>query len=78
MAETWSSALLDCGASKTVCGQERLNQHISNLSEHKQENIKFTPRNNVYCSSDGRKIKAIQNKTFPAIIGKEHINIQSD
>ena len=33
-SETWSSALLDCGANKTVCGKEWLNQYISNLPEH--------------------------------------------
>ena len=77
MAETWSSALLDCHASKTVCGQEWFNQYIVNLSGHEQENIKFTPSNKVYSFGDGRKIKAKQEVTFPAIIGKEHINIQS-
>ena len=77
MAETWSSVLLDCGNSKTVCGQEWFNQYIANLSEHKQENIKFTPSKNVYHFRDRRKIKAIQNVNFPAIVGKEHLNIQS-
>ena len=77
MAETWSSALLDCHASKTVCGKEWFNQYIVNLSGHKQENIKLTPSNNVYSFGDGRKIKAKQKVTFPAIIGKEHTNIQS-
>ena len=33
MSETWSSALLDCGANKTVCGKELLNKYISNLPE---------------------------------------------
>lgn len=42
---------------------------MTNLSENEQE-IKFTPSNNAYCFGDGRKIKAIQNVTFPAIIGK--------
>ena len=34
MSETSSSALLDCGGSKTVCSKEWLNQYISNLPEH--------------------------------------------
>ena len=78
MSQRWSSALLDCGASKTVCGQEWLNEYINNLSEKEQQNIIFTSSNHVYCFGDGRKIKAIQSVTFPAVIGKEHINIQSD
>ena len=43
-SETWSSALLDCGASKTVCGKEWLNQYISNFPQHQQQNIKYAPK----------------------------------
>ena len=35
VAETWSTALLDCGASKTVCGKEWLQQYKETLSEIK-------------------------------------------
>ena len=77
MPETWSSALLDCGASKTVCGKVSLNQHISNLPEHQQQNIKYTPSNHVYRFGDGRKITATESVTFPAKIG-EHVNSHSD
>ena len=41
MSETWSTALLNCGASKTVCGKEWLNQYISNLPEHQKQNIQY-------------------------------------
>ena len=41
MSETWSTALLNCGAIKTVCGKEWLNQYISNLPEHQKQNIKY-------------------------------------
>ena len=78
MPETWSTALLDCGASKTACGKEWLNQYISNLPQHQQQNIKYIPSNHVYHFGDGRKTTAIESVTFPAKIGGEHINIQSD
>ena len=52
--------------------------YISNLPEHQQQNIKYTPSNHVYCFGDGRKIMAIESITFPVKIGEEHINIQSD
>ena len=45
-------------------------QYITTLSQHEQENIKFTPSNNVYCFGNGRKIKAIQNVLFFVIISK--------
>ena len=78
MSETWSSVLLDCGASKTVCGKEWLNQYISNLSTNEQNNVTSTKINHVYRFGDGRKITAIENVTFPANIGGENINIQAD
>ena len=78
MSETWSSALLDCGASKTVCGKEWLNQYISNLSTNEQNNVTSTKSNHVYRFGDGRKVTAIENVTFPANIGGENINIQAD
>ena len=45
MSETWSSAVLDCGASKTVCGKEWLNQYITNLPEQDQQRIAFIQSN---------------------------------
>ena len=54
------------------------NQYITNLSGHEQENIKFTPSNNFYRFAGRPKVKAIQNITSPALIGNEHINIQSN
>ena len=74
MSETWSSALLDFGASKTVCGKECLNQYISNLPEHQQQNIKYTQSNHVYRFGDRRNKTAIESVTFPAKIG-ENISI---
>ena len=78
MSETWSSALLDCGASKTVCSKEWLNQCISNPSTNEQNNVTSTKSNHVYPFGDGRKITAIENVTFPANIGGADINIQAD
>ena len=76
MSETWSSA--NCSASKIVCGKEWLNQYISNLPEHQQQNIKYTPSNHVYRFGDERKITSIESVTVPEKIEGEHINIQSD
>ena len=39
MSETWSSALLDCGACKTICTKEWLNRCINKLDEINQQNI---------------------------------------
>ena len=78
MSETWSSAVLECGASKTVCGKEWFNQYLTNLSLNEQRKVTSTSSNHVYRFGDGRKITAIENVTFPANIGGENINIQTD
>lgn len=48
MSKTWTSALLDSGACKTVCTKEWLNRCINNLDEINQENIQKTKSNHMY------------------------------
>ena len=47
-SETWSSALLNCGASKTVCGKEWLTQYINNLSDTDQSKVLFGKSTHIY------------------------------
>ena len=61
MAERSSSALLDCGASKTVCGKIWLDQFIQNLDKTDQDQIKFSKSSHIYQFGDGQKIKAIKS-----------------
>ena len=37
MSETCRAELLDCGASKTVCGKEWFSQYVNNLCEEGQQ-----------------------------------------
>ena len=39
MSETWSTALIDCEASKTVCRKELFNQHVNKLCEEDQKQM---------------------------------------
>ena len=78
VAETWSTALLDCGASKTVCGQEWFNQYKQTLSPETKEKIITNESNNIYRFGDGRKITASENVTIPATIGNIDITINAD
>ena len=71
MAKSWSSALLDCGASKTVCGKIGLDQFIQNLDKIDQDQIKFSNSSHVYQFGDGSKIKAIKSAQIPAIMGRK-------
>ena len=78
MSETWSSALLDCGASKTVCGKEWFTQFVNNLQSSEQDKIVYNHSNHVYRFGDGRKIGAIQNAKIPANIGSKQFMIETD
>ena len=77
MAESWSSALLDCGASKTVCGKIWLDQFIQNREKIDQDQIKFSNSNHIYQFGDGCKIKAIKSAQIPAIIGSKKFQIET-
>ena len=68
LSETWSSTLLECSASKMVCGNKWLNQCIKNLHKENQERTQFSDKNHVYCFEDDRKIKAIYSAKISAVI----------
>ena len=78
MAESWSSALLDCGATKTVCEKIWLDQFIQILDKIDQDQIKFNNSSHIYQFGDGRKIKAIKSAQIPAIIGSKKFQIETD
>ena len=44
----WSSALLDCGVSKTVYWKEWLTQYVNNLSDEDQQKVSFGQSNHIY------------------------------
>ena len=78
MVESWSSALLDCGASKTVCGKIWLDQFIQNLDKIDQDQIKFSNSSHIYQFGDGWKIKAIKSAQISAVIGSKKFQIEAD
>ena len=77
-SETWSSALLDCGASKAVCGKEWLAQCINNLSDEDQQEVSFGHSNCIYRFGDGRKIESIDSAKISAVIGSHKFDIMTD
>ena len=77
-SETLSSALLDCGTSKTVCGKEWLTQYVKNLSDEDQQEVSFGHSNHIYRFEDGRKIESIHSAKIPATIGSQEFDIVTD
>ena len=57
MSETWSATLLECGASKTVCGNEWFSQYVNNLCEVGQQQIQYYESDHMYQFGDRRKSK---------------------
>ena len=78
MAESWISALRDCGASKTVCRQIWLDQFIQNLDKIDQDQIKFNNSSHIYQFGYGQKIRAIKSPQIPVIIGSKKFQIETD
>ena len=70
IAESWLHAVLDCGASQTVCGLVWLNNYIECLSEEDRRKIVYARIKNSFGFGDGQLVQSEQTVTLPAIIGK--------
>ena len=78
MAESWNAAVLDCGASKTVCGQTWFDTCIETLSNEDKSKITYNKSNSIYRFGDGKKIPALRNTKIPALIGSQKVMIDTD
>ena len=78
VSETWNAALLDCGASKTVCGKTWFDEYAATLSEKDRESITFHTSQHVYRFGDGKRVQAIKGAKIPALIGFKAIYIETD
>ena len=78
MSETWSAALLDCGARTTVCGKEWFKKYVNNLCEEDQQQKQYYESNDMYRFGDGKKVKITHGAKIPALLGSNYIMIQTD
>ena len=76
--EALSAAILDSGASKTVCGKTWMNCYQDTLTELEKQNIKERPRFTQFKFGDGRKITSIKKVIIPATLGDIKVNIETD
>ena len=76
--ETMSVGVLDSGAPNSVCGSKWLKCYLSTLSEKDKRSVKYELTNNYYKFGCGRKIKADQKVTIPAVIGDKNVQIKMD
>ena len=78
LSETWSSAVLDSGASSTVCRKPWFDEFLNSIPTQEQSKIKYYNSSKPFHFGDGRQIKSLQSATIPAIIGQRKINIKTD
>ena len=78
MSETWNTAILDCGASKTVCGKVWINAFLESLPSGLQESLKNSESNSYYKFGTGQAIKAIYSINIPVTIAQQDMMLQTD
>ena len=78
VAETWNSAVLDCGASKTVAGRHWFENYVNNLNEEDKTKVELSKTHVQYRFGDGKVVVSNEKAKIPAIIGQKKIFICSD
>ena len=78
MAETWNTAVLDCGATKTVAGRSWVDHYVMCLSDDDKKLVQVRKTNTAFRFGDGNQVISDMNVTFPAILGNRSISISTD
>ena len=78
VAESWNSAVLDSGATKTVCGRNWYNTFIESLSDEDVAQVEPSPVRNAYRFGDGNKVIAAETVTIPVVLGNKKVGISTD
>ena len=78
MRETFNSAILDSGCSKTVCGEEWLKSYISSLSEYEVSRVEEQKSVAKFRFGDGEAYRSLKQVKIPARIGRKSIYVETD
>ena len=78
VVESWNAAVLDSGASKTVCGQSWLDCYIESLNESNKSILSYNEASNFYRFGDGKRICSTKSVKLPVVIGQQPVTIESD
>ena len=70
VSETWCSAVLDSGATNTVCGQTWFDEFTSSLSPGDKEKISYSDSAKPFRFGDGQIVTSSKMATIPAVIGQ--------
>ena len=78
LSETWNSAILDCGATKTVAGNEWFNNFYNSLPECEKSKVKYEKSTSIFRFGDGERVASDRNVKIPTTIGKKSVTISVD
>ena len=78
VGETWSMAVIDSGASSTVCGLNWYNCYVDSLTEENKRRIKMERSDTLFKFGDGEKIKSLRKVYIPIKIGEKDVMLQTD
>ena len=78
MSETFNCAVLDCGASKTVCGSEWLKTFLDSFDDDSSKNLEYSASNSVFQFGTGPPVKTLYSVRLPIFIGDMPIFLNTD
>ena len=78
LRQTINSAILDSGASTTVCGKKWLDCFLETLPEDSKKEIPYKEGTKCFKFGDVLKVKLLKKLTLPCVIAKMNIKIISD
>ena len=78
MSETWNTAVLDCGATKTVAGQTWVDHYLMCLSDDDKKMVQIHEANTAFRFGDGNQVISDKKVIFPAVIGNRSVFISAD
>jgi len=76
VSETWDCCLLDCGASKTICGELWLDKFTNSLTEDQKGDIKNYHSKSLYRFGYGEQVQASRGISIPPVIS--NTKVQTD
>ena len=78
VAESSTSAILDCGASATVAGKAWFQSYCDGLSEKQQKKITYSQSSSSFKFGSGDSFPSLFKVEFPAKIGSHEVAISAD
>ena len=78
VGESLGAAVLDSGASKTVCGNTWMSCYIDALSLDEKASVLHSDSSTVFKFGDGKRVPSTKKMTVPACIGNQRVMIETD